>query len=65
MLARSDHYDEMETARSVGHYENAFRSITTDRIGKGRENLNTEQKEQIRPMLNDELVRFGYAPIES
>ncbi len=65
LLSRSDHYDEMETAQSVGHYENAFASITTDSIGKGREKLDAEQKEQIRPILSDDLVRFGYAPIES
>jgi hypothetical protein len=62
LLSRSDHFDEMKSARSVGHYENVFGAITTDSIGKGRENLNAEQKNQIRPMLNDELVRQGYAP---
>ena len=65
LLSRSDHYDEMETAQSVGHYENVFGAITTDSIGKGRENLNAVQKDQIRPILNGDLVRFGYASIES
>jgi hypothetical protein len=65
LLSRSDHFDNMETAQSVGRYENAFSSITTDSIGMGRKNLNAEQKEQIQPILSDELVRFGYAPIES
>ena len=45
MLTRSDHYSEMKTAQSLSHYENVFESITTDSIGKGRKNLNSEQKE--------------------
>lgn len=64
LLSRNDHYNEMDSAQSIDHYENAFRSITTERIGKGREDLDEKQKEILGSVLNEGLVSFGYPPIE-
>ena len=65
MLLRTDHYDEMEEAQSVGHYEKVFEEISTDSIGKGRRNLSAEQKATLAPLIDDELMRYGYDPATS
>jgi len=64
MLTRADHYGEMTTAQSVDHYENAFKSITTESIGKGHENLSTDQKQAIAPLLDAKLKELGYPPVK-
>jgi hypothetical protein len=64
MLSRTSHYDEMEEAQSVSHYEKAFEAISTDSIGKGRRNLNAAQKKEVAPLLNDTLIRKGYEPVD-
>jgi len=63
MLSRSDHFSEMETAQSIDHYQNAFESITTKSIGKGRRGLDSEQKGAIKPLLDAKLTDLGYAPV--
>jgi hypothetical protein len=65
LLSRTDHYDELKKAQSISHYENVFESISTVSIGKGRRNLTTAQKEKIAPVIGDELVRQGYAPVRA
>ena len=63
VLSRTDHYDEMQEAQSVSHYENAFESISTESIGKGRRNLTSAQKEKVAPVIGEELLRQGYDPV--
>ncbi len=60
MLSRSDHYDEMERAKSVDYFQNIFESITTQNIGKGRRNLSKEKKEKISQLIDGKLSYFGY-----
>lgn len=60
LLSRSDHYDEMPKDQSVEHFENAFRPISTENIGKGRRNLPADQKETLAPLIDDLLVESGY-----
>lgn len=65
LLSRSDHYHEMDAAQSIDHYENAFKSITTDSIGRGRENMSSGQKKALQPIINEKLVCLGYKPVEA
>jgi len=65
MVSRTDHYDEMRKAQALTHYKNAFESISTDSIGKGRRNLSQPQKEKVAASIEDELVRQGYAPVQA
>ena len=60
LLSRSDHHDEMKKAQSVEHFQNAFNSITTNSIGKGRRVLTDAQKREIAPVIDDELLRLNY-----
>jgi hypothetical protein len=64
LISRTDHYDEMESARSLPHYEKVFSSISTDSIGKGRRQMSARDRCRIASLLNDELVRCGYDPVE-
>jgi hypothetical protein len=64
LLSRTDHYDEIEKAQSVVYFENAFDSITDENIGKGRRKLTDHQKEEVSPIINEVLSRFGYQPVE-
>ena len=63
-VSRTEHYDEMNEAQSVAHYEKAFESISTDSIGKGRESMGPEQKREIAPLLDQELSRQGYSTVQ-
>jgi hypothetical protein len=63
LLHRTSHYDEMEKARSVSHFQKAFESISTDSIGKGRESLTDEQKRTVSHIIGENLVRLGYNPV--
>jgi hypothetical protein len=65
LITRTDHHDELSTAQSVPHYRNAFDSISTDSIGNGREGLSRTQKKTLAPLLNEELARQGYEPLEA
>jgi hypothetical protein len=47
----------------VSHFQNAFESISTDSIGKGRERLTDEQKRTVSRIIGEDLVRLGYEPI--
>lgn len=64
MIARTDHYDNMEEAQSIGHYQNVFKGITTDSIGKGRSTLTRVQKQKIEPIINHHLDHLGYEIIQ-
>jgi hypothetical protein len=64
LLTRSDHYGEMPKDQSVEHFENAFRPISTENIGKGRRNLTKKQKQMLAPLIDDLLVQIGYDPIQ-
>lgn len=63
LLSRSDHHDEMRKAQSVEHFQNAFKSITTDSIGKGRKALTGEQKRKVAPIIKAKVIRLGYDPL--
>ncbi|MCS4149345.1 hypothetical protein GGP52_003057 [Salinibacter ruber] len=60
LLSRTDHYQEIEKAQSVVYFENAFRTITDENIGKGRRQMGKSKKKDIMPILNDTLSRHGY-----
>ena len=63
MISRVDHYEEMEKSKSNKHYQNAFKEITTENIGKGRNNLNEHKKAKIAPIINRHLECMEYNPI--
>jgi hypothetical protein len=54
----------MPKDQSVEHFENAFRPISTENIGKGRRNLTKKQKQMLAPLIDDLLVQIGYDPIQ-
>jgi hypothetical protein len=64
MLHRTDHYEEMKKAQSVVYFENVFRSITDENIGKGRRRLTKYQKKEIAPIVDETLSRFGYQVVD-
>ncbi len=55
-----DHTEEMQEAKDIEHYQNVFRPITTENIGKGRRNLSCRDKEKIDAIIGDLLVQKGY-----
>lgn len=63
MISRVDHYEEMEKSKSIEHYQNAFKEITTENIGKGRNSLGEPKKRKIAPIINRHLERMKYNPI--
>jgi len=63
MERRTDHVDEMEAAKSQRHYKNVFDSITEENISKGRRALTEDQREILRPQMNEKLIDLGYAPL--
>ena len=42
------------------HVEEAVRSVSTKSIGKGRSDLDSEAIELIRPIIQDEMEKYGY-----
>lgn len=65
LVYASDHYDELGKAQTISHFQNAFESISTDSIGKGRRRLTKEKKQAISGLIGDDLTRFGYDRIST
>jgi hypothetical protein len=63
LIAREDHYSELQEARFAPHYQEVFEEISTDSIGKGRSNMSSSEKEKISPHINEVLRSEGYNPI--
>lgn len=62
-------YSQSKVTENLGdvptraHHANVFQPITTDTIGKGRDNLSESQKKQLRPIINSLLSQVGYDPL--
>ncbi|REK25689.1 MAG: sulfotransferase [Planctomycetota bacterium] len=60
MLSQSEHVPNMGDVPLHHHHRRVSQPISAASVGRGRANLTSSQKRQLRPMLEPTLFEFGY-----
>ena len=63
MIETCDHVHEIKDVKDLRHHENVFGSVSTHRVGKGRERLDAATKGELQQLIGVDLVRLGYEPV--
>jgi len=62
-LDRKDHDDEIDEIAGREAHSNVFDSISTEHIGKGRRELDTETLRRLDGLIGEECENLGYEPL--
>jgi hypothetical protein len=62
-LKRTDHYDEIDEVAGLDPHANVFQSISTEYVGKGRQELSTETLHRLDSLIGEKVEQLGYEPI--
>jgi len=62
-VRRTDHRGEIDGFAGQEHHSAVFDSISTEHIGKGRRELDTEELCQLDDLIGEECENLGYEPL--